>query len=165
MIYTKSATNAIVEVAASAGNALRLFGRSGAYRNPHAEAVDDDARRADVIYGFYGAQGRAVGSVIRMEGNVLGLRLAVEEVIVDRRPPHDKVWETLGEPRLIVIGTYRMGFEIATFGAASRLRVFIEYNYPRSIAGRMAALMLGGVYAKWCVRRMTEDAHAHFQKP
>jgi len=34
--------------------------------------------------------GREVGSVIRMAGTILGLRLAVEEIVTERIPPRRK---------------------------------------------------------------------------
>ncbi|WP_244520130.1 SRPBCC family protein [Sinorhizobium glycinis] len=88
-------------------------------------------------YEFDEAKGRAVGSLIKMRGSILGLVLSVEEVIVERQPPRRKVWETRGRPNLLVIGGYRMGFEISASGAASRLRVFIDYGYPATIAGKL----------------------------
>lgn len=63
-----------------------------------------------MTYAFDGAKGRAVGSVIRMGGSVLGLTLSVEEVVVERTPPFRKAWERRGRPHLLVIGAYRMGF-------------------------------------------------------
>ena len=47
--------------------------------------------------------GQAPGSVIRMTGRVLGLDLRLEEVVTTYEPPRRKVWETRGEPRLLVI--------------------------------------------------------------
>lgn len=58
-------------------------------------------------------RGQAVGSVIRVTGRVLGLNLAVEEMVTERVPPLRKIWETCGEPRLLVIGSYRMGLTIS----------------------------------------------------
>jgi hypothetical protein len=55
-------------------------------------------------------QGKAVGSHIRLAGRVCGLEVMVEEVLTQRTPPTLKVWETIGTPRLIVIGAYRRGF-------------------------------------------------------
>jgi hypothetical protein len=54
--------------------------------------------------------GQAVGAVIRPGGCVLGLRLSVDEVVTEREPLHRKVWETMGEPKLLFVGAYRMGF-------------------------------------------------------
>src|SRR5581483_10050755 len=76
--------------------------------------------------------GQAVGSRIRLSGRVLGMNLSVEEVVVERTPPRRKSWETVGSPRLLVIGHYRMGFDIAPQGEGSLLCVFIEYALPPS---------------------------------
>jgi len=47
--------------------------------------------------------GRRVGSHIRLKGRMLGMSLHVEAKVVRRDPPNLKVWETLGEPHLLVI--------------------------------------------------------------
>ncbi len=97
-------------------------------------------------YEFNEARGRTVGSVIRMRGNILGLVLSVEEVITERQPPRRKVWETRGRSNLLAIGAYRMGFEIIALGrAASRLRVFIDYDYPAAIAAKFLGPMFGPI--------------------
>ena len=61
-------------------------------------------------------QGQRVGSRIRLTGRVLGMELAVEERVIERTPPHRKVWETLGSPKLLVMGHNRMGLNIAPYG-------------------------------------------------
>jgi hypothetical protein len=48
--------------------------------------------------------GRALGSHIRMEGRVLGVKLSLEEVVTEHTPPARRVWRTVGAPRLLVIG-------------------------------------------------------------
>ncbi len=95
---------------------------------PHRvfDHLDDQARLAThmekpsmmmmggrMSYEFDDAKGRAVGAVIKMGGAFLGVRLFVEEVVTERDPPRRKVWETRGRPRILVIGAYRMGFEIS----------------------------------------------------
>jgi hypothetical protein len=64
--------------------------------------------------------GRAVGSRIRLEGRVFGVRLALEEVVTEHAPPTRKVWVTVGTPRLLVIGRYRMGFALVPASAGAR---------------------------------------------
>jgi hypothetical protein len=116
-----------------------------------------------MTYEFDEAKGRAVGSVIRMGGSFLGIRLFVEEVVTERDPPRLKVWETRGPPRILIIGAYRMGFEITPSGPHSHLRVFIEYDRPPSFIGRILGVALAPMYARWCVRRMADDAKLHFR--
>lgn len=106
--------------------------------------------------------GQAIGSVIRMTGHVLGLRLYVEEAVTVREPPTRKTWETRSEPRLLVIGAYRMGFTIAPVTEGSRLVVFIDYRLPCVGIARWLGLILGRAYAGWCTRRMANDARVAF---
>ena len=105
-------------------------------------------------------EGQAVDSVIRITGRVLGARLAVEEVVTERVPPSRKTWETRGEPRLLVIGAYRMGFTISPQAGRSRLVVFIDYQLPPRGLANLLGRLFGGAYAAWCTRRMTADARA-----
>ena len=115
-----------------------------------------------MAYEFDEAKGRAVGSVIKMGGSFLGLRLFVEEVVTERDPPRRKVWETRGRPRILIIGAYRMGFEITPSGRHSKLRVFIEYDHPASAMGRILGRAFAPLYARWCVKRMADDARLQF---
>lgn len=106
--------------------------------------------------------GRRVGSRIRLAGTVLGVALSVEEVVTEHRPPYTKKWETIGMPRLLVIGAYRMGLELTPRGEHSELRVFIDYELPAGLLGRCLGRWLGPVYAKWCTQQMVEDAVRFF---
>jgi len=68
------------------------------------------------------AGGRPVGSRIRLAGRVLGMNLAVEGEVTERQPPYRKVWQTVGEPRLLVVGAYRMQVKIDKRGTGSHVR-------------------------------------------
>jgi hypothetical protein len=114
-----------------------------------------------MTYDFDQAKGQAVGSHIRMGGSAFGLKLFVDEVVTEREPPRRKVWQTVADPKLIIIGQYRMGFEVmpATGGAA--LRVWIDYDLPSRGPGRHFPA-LADFYARWCIRRMVDDARSGF---
>ena len=113
-------------------------------------------------YAFDAGGGQAIGSVISMKGDVLGLSLTLDEVVTERAPPARKVWETRGAPKLLVIGPYRMGFEIAPAQAQSQLRVFIDFDLPRRGLSRLLGAWFGRAYARWCVERMAKDTARHF---
>lgn len=106
--------------------------------------------------------GRVIGSKVRMQGRMLGVRLSMEEVITKRRVPAMKVWETVGTPKLLVIAQYRMGLELARGGASSLVRVFIDYSLPIKPPGSWLGFWLGAVYARWCTRQMVTGAAKHF---
>jgi hypothetical protein len=106
-------------------------------------------------------RGQLVGSRIRLGGRIFGVWLAVEEVITERDPPRRKVWETTGQPRLLVVGHYRMGFEITPQRDGAHLRVFIDYALPEKAPARWLGYLLGRYYARWCTDRMVRDAAKH----
>lgn len=110
------------------------------------------------------ASGRSVGSRILLGGRVLGVRLFVEERVVQRAPPTLKAWEVVGEPTLLVIGPYRMAFRITPDPdvAWSHLTVWIDYDLPSRGAAGLWGRWLGHWYARWCTRRMVEDARSRF---
>ena len=106
--------------------------------------------------------GQRVGSHIRMNGKVLGIKLFLDEVVTRREPPLLKIWETIGKLRLLIIGHYRMGIELEPQASNSLLHVFIDYDLP--LTNAWLGQLFGGFYAKWCVQRMLRDTNDHFAK-
>jgi hypothetical protein len=107
------------------------------------------------------ARGRAVGSKVRMSGRIIGMTLALQEVVIEREAPRRKLWQT-EYANLLVIGDYRLGFELEPAGECSKLRVFIDYALPRAAPARWLGAVFGGMYARWCTERMVSDAVKHF---
>ena len=106
--------------------------------------------------------GRSIGSHIVLRGRIFGFRLYLDEVVIMREPPLKKTWETVGELRLLVIGPYRMGFELIPDGNNSRLRVAIDYELPVMGIPWLLGRIFGRWYAKWCTQRMVRDAQHSF---
>lgn len=111
---------------------------------------------------FDAGGGSVRGSHIKWSGRAFGIRLSLEEVVIERAPPYRKEWETLGVPQLLIIGSYRMGFELTPDGQGARLHVFIDYSLPNGRPFRWLAYVFAGHYARWCVQRMAQDAVRHF---
>ena len=110
-------------------------------------------------------RGQTVGSRISLSGRVFGVNLSLDEVVIERVPPQRKAWQTTGSPRLLVIGHYRMGFEITSQANGSLLHVYIDYSLPKDVPAHWLGLLLGRYYARWCTRRMLADAEKHFAVP
>lgn len=104
--------------------------------------------------------GQKIGSHIRLDGTAFGLRVFLDEVVTEREPPLEKQWQTVGAHRLLVIGDYAMGLNLEPAGTHAKLRIFIDYNLPRENA--WLGTLFAGLYAKWCVGMMLNDARAHF---
>ncbi len=116
---------------------------------------------AHMRYEFDAARGRATGARVRLRGSMLGMDLDIEEEVCEREPPLRKSWITIGEPRIRVLASYRMGFELIRAPQGTSLEVYIDYVYPDRGIDRWLGRLLGGVYARWCVRRMVATAREH----
>ena len=108
-------------------------------------------------------QGQKVGSRIGLSGRVGGVALTLEEMITERQVPSRKGWETIGTRVLLIIAHYRMGFELTAKGDAAQVRVFIDYSLPTHAPEFWFGRLLGGVYARWCTKKMADDAARHFE--
>lgn len=138
-----------------------------AFLDDHARLASHMSKRSWMMGGGRMAtildesKGRQVGSRITVRGNVFGMLLSLEERVVERIPPLRKAWETEGEPRLLIIGAYRMGFNL-TPGVTTVGRVWIDYDLPTHGIGRWLGALLAASYARWCVQRMLGDAQRAF---
>lgn len=106
--------------------------------------------------------GQKVGSHIRLSGKAFGIKLFLDEVVTRHDPPYLKTWETVGTPRLLVIGFYKMGIEIKRKNSLSKLRIFIDYDLPTTNV--WLGQLFSGVYAKWCVQQMINGVRNHFDQ-
>jgi len=106
-------------------------------------------------------QGQQVGSHIRLNGKAFGISIYLDEIVTQHQPPHLKVWETVGMPKLLIIGRYQMKIAINPKDTGSLLLVSIDYDLPPAYP--WLGKLFGGVYAKWCVRQMTRGVRDHFQ--
>lgn len=109
-------------------------------------------------------RGKAVGSHIVLDGRVLGVRLYLEEVVTERDPPRRKRWRTIGEPRLLVVGAYTMGFDVFATDAGARVTVLIDYELPAHGFSRLLGRLFGRWYARWCTRQMVQDVERAFAR-
>lgn len=109
-------------------------------------------------------KGRAPGSHIVLDGRVFGVHLFLDQVITERVPPVRKRWQTVGVPRLLVVGSYRMGFDLNEADGETAMKVFLDYDLPAAGLPRLLGKIMGRSYAKWCTRRMVVDAQSAFQR-
>ncbi|MES2178509.1 MAG: SRPBCC family protein [Gemmatimonadota bacterium] len=131
---------------------LHMANRSWMMGGSRMEIVTDDAR------------GQRIGSRLHLGGTVLGMHLGVDAVIVDYNPPRRKRWETVGEPKILVIGAYRMDLELRMVGEGTSLRIAIDYELPQNGFPRILGHVAGRFYARWCTRAMVRDAALHFRR-
>jgi hypothetical protein len=107
-------------------------------------------------------QGKSIGSHLILHGVVFGMPIYVDEQVIQYRPPERKVWQTVGEPKLLVIGSYQMGVELEDHGQSTQLSVFIDYALPNKQPWHCLGRVFSGYYAKWCASQMANDTAQFF---
>jgi hypothetical protein len=64
---------------------------------------------------------------------MMGLPIDFSESVTKYIPPREKVWRTIGEPRLLIIASYEMRVAVEPLSpSSSRLTISIAYELPRS---------------------------------
>jgi uncharacterized membrane protein len=103
-------------------------------------------------------QPTGLGATYRYSGKTMGLSLGFSESVTKYVPNREKVWRTVGTPRLLIIDAYEMRVAVEPLSAtASRLTISITYELPRSPFWRVIGRLLAGPYSRWCLRRMLGD--------
>ena len=96
----------------------------------------------------------------------MGLPIDFSEFVTTYRPPREKVWRTIGEPRLLIISSYEMRLAAEPLSpSSSRLTISIRYELPRSGFWWMVGLLLARPYSRWCLRHMLQDAQRALEAP
>jgi Polyketide cyclase / dehydrase and lipid transport len=104
-------------------------------------------------------QSTGLGATYRYSGTMMGLSLDFSESVTRYIPNREKIWHTIGEPRLLIISSYEMRLAVEPLSAASsRLTISIASELPRSTFWRIVGRLLAGPYSRWCLRQMVGDA-------
>jgi hypothetical protein len=104
-------------------------------------------------------QPTGLGATYRYSGKMMGLSLGFSESVTRYIPNREKVWRTIGEPRLLIMSSYEKRLAVEPLSAASsRLTISIAYELPRSAFWRILGRLLAGPYSRWCLRQMVGDA-------
>jgi hypothetical protein len=107
-----------------------------------------------------------LGATYRYSGRLLGLSLDVSESVTKYVPNREKIWRTIGHPRLLIIASYEMRIAVEPLSAgSSRLTISIAYDLPRSPIWRLVGRLLAGPYSRWCLRQMVGDAKRALESP
>jgi hypothetical protein len=103
-------------------------------------------------------QATGVGATYHYSGTMMGLSIDFSESVTTYVPQREKVWRTIGEPRLLIIASYEMRVAVESLSPSSaRLTISIVYELPRSGFWRIVGFMLARPYSRWCLRRMCRD--------
>lgn len=78
-------------------------------------------------------------------------------------PGKEKVWETIGESKLIIYSWYRMILDLAESKSGTLATLSISYERPNSFWSILLSYVFADLYCIWCLRKMLNDASHSLQ--
>lgn len=103
-----------------------------------------------------------LGAKYRWRGKVMGMKMDFTVVVTKWMPGKEKIWESVGGAKMIVLSWYRMYLVLTPLeNRTTQTELGIYYTKPK---GSFLAFLLGRRYAVWCVKSMLKDTQKHFNK-
>ena len=87
----------------------------------------------------------------------MGFTLDFTEVVTKWIADKEKVWGTVGDPRLIIMSNYEMRLLLEPVGGQTKLTFGITYDLPKSAFWKVIGWLLAGWYSRWCLKNMSKD--------
>ncbi|MEO7482449.1 MAG: SRPBCC family protein [Ferruginibacter sp.] len=101
-----------------------------------------------------------LNSKFRWYGKMMGFTMDFTVVVTKWIKDKEKVWETIGQAKMIILGWYRMHLVILSSpgGPNTEVELSITYTKPKNIFFKFIAFFLAPLYANWCLNNMLQDS-------
>lgn len=99
-----------------------------------------------------------LNSKFRWFGKIMGLRMDFTVVVTTWIKDSEKVWETIGTAKMIILSWYRMRLFLSPEGTNTLTELSIDYTLPKNIFFKVIAFFLAPWYANWCLDNMLQDS-------
>ncbi len=106
-----------------------------------------------------------VGATYRYTGRVMGLAIDFAETVTAYVPGREKIWHTIGAPRILNIDSYEMRVLVEPVSEMrSTLAISIDYTLPSRLPWRLFGKWLAATYARWCLDSMIEGTKRDLER-
>jgi hypothetical protein len=98
------------------------------------------------------------GTKYRWTGKMMGLKMDFTVEVTKWIEGVEKVWETIGDPRMIIYSWYRMHMLLTADENTTVVELSISYEKPKDGFMKILSFLFADWYCKWCLRKMLRDA-------
>lgn len=102
--------------------------------------------------------GTGLNSKFRWYRKMMGFTMDFTVVVTKWIKDKEKVWETIGKAKMIILGWYQMRLLIYPEGQNTKAELSIVYTKPKNLFFKFIAFFLAPLYANWCLKNMLEDS-------
>ena len=98
------------------------------------------------------------GSKYRWTGKILGMKMDFTVEVTKWIEGEEKIWETIGDTKLIIYSWYRMRLNVMPIADSSKAELSITYEKPDRFFNKILSFLFADLYCKWCLNKMLGDA-------
>ena len=106
---------------------------------------------------------RGVGATFHWHGKVMGMPVDITETVTKWIEGQEKVWETIGQPKIIILGWYRMILKTKPSKEGTLASLQIDYTQPDGWFYKLLYFLLSRWYCNWCLNNMLNDTKRNLE--
>ncbi len=114
---------------------------------------------------FLTANHTGLGSKYRWTGKVVGMTMDFTVEVTKWVKGKEKIWQTIGDPKMIIYSWFRMNLEISTSLDDTQAELSITYEKPKGWLNRFLSFFLADWYCGWCLKNMLDDSKKTLDRP
>lgn len=105
-----------------------------------------------------------LGSKYRWTGRMMGIKMDFTVEVTKWVEGVEKIWETIGEPKMIIYFWYRMHLVVYPKGDITQAELSITYEKPKGWFARIISFLFADWYCNWCLKKMLSDSKRRTEK-
>lgn len=98
-----------------------------------------------------------LNSKYRWTGTMMGMKMDFTVEVTKWIEGQEKIWETIGEARMIIYSWYRMHLLINEKGDSTIAELSITYEKPKGWFAKIISFLFADWYCRWCLKNMLTD--------
>jgi hypothetical protein len=95
-----------------------------------------------------------LGSKYRWTGEMMGLTMDFTVIVTKWIESREKIWETIGECKLILYSWYRMSLNIEPGNDGTTAHLSITFRRPKPFLFKLLSFCFADLYCIWCLNKM-----------
>jgi hypothetical protein len=99
-----------------------------------------------------------LNSKYRWRGKMMSIPMDFTVLVTQWNEGKHKVWETIGDPKLILYSWYRMELRVEETEHQTKAILSITYKRPKQFFSKVLSFLFADIYCAWCLRKMLHDA-------
>jgi hypothetical protein len=99
-----------------------------------------------------------LGSRYKWTGRMMFMQMDFTVEVTKWIPGEEKIWETIGDTKLIIYSWYRMHLKVIPIADGSKAELSISYKKPEGLFNKVLSFLFADWYCKWCLKHMLVDA-------